>query len=317
MKILLAILFNVSAILVFSQDTLKVCSFNIQFLGHFQNRENAVLADVLKVYDIVVVQEMVAAPIAGTYPNGTPHKKDNESAAFVQEMEGKGFSYWLSEEDTGPTKNHTPTTASEWWIVFYRNTKVLPDTLRCKGFVSTPLVNNSVYERVPYAFPFKAVKGALNFTLVSVHLKPGDSADEIATRQNELKELFHWTSTQQESNKDFFVLGDCNIYNKSEFDHFRMQHQYSLNEACHSTNTKMYESAAKGQPYDHVFYTSASKEDLIPFSFRVVDLKKEILEHTKPGQFSFDPYVHDDFRTLFSDHVPVSFQLITGNDKDL
>lgn len=316
MKRLLVLFYLIGWGVVFAQDTLSICSFNIQFLGHFQNRENSVLSEILKKHDIVVVQEMVSAPVAGNYPDGSAYKKDNESAAFVQEMENKGFSYWMSEEDTGPTKNHTPTTASEWWIVFYKKDKVLPDTTRCKGFVSTPLVANAVYERVPYAFPFKAVKGPLNFTLVSVHLKPGDGKEETETRQNELKELFQWTSTQMESNKDFFVLGDCNIYDHSEFAAFSEKDVYSLNDDCKSTNTKMYESEDKGEPYDHVFYTSYSKQDLVKGSFEVVDLLAEIRKNSKPGRFNLTPYVHDDFRTMFSDHVPVTFKLVTGKDTD-
>jgi endonuclease/exonuclease/phosphatase family metal-dependent hydrolase len=317
MKKLTCLIFWIGWSAVFSQDTLSICSFNIQFLGHFQNRENTVLANILKAHDIVVVQEMVAAPVNGNYPDGTAYKQDNESAAFLQEMEKKGFSYWMSQEDTGPTKNHTPTTASEWWIVFYKKDKVLPDTNRCKGFVSAPLVANPVYERVPYAFSFKAVNGPLNFTLVSVHLKPGDGKEEKETRQNELKELFRWTSAQMESNKDFFVLGDCNIYDRSEFSAFKEKDVYSLNDDCLSTNTKMYESKDKGKPYDHVFYTSYSRQDLVNGSFEVVDLMKEIKNYSKPGQFSLTPYIHDEFRTMFSDHVPVTFKLLTGKDTDL
>lgn len=317
MNYILSVVFCFSLIFGFSQDTLSICSFNIQFLGHFQNRENAVLADILKEHDIVVVQEMVASPKEGAYPDGTPYIKDNESAAFVSEMESRGYSYWISNEDTGPNKNHTPTTASEWWIVFYKDQSVQPDTNRCYGFVSSPLVNNPVYERVPYAFPFRSVIGKSNFTLVSVHLKPGDSSEENAIRQKELNTLFSWVSTPIESNKDFYVLGDCNIYESSEFIHFKEKGITSLNESCQNTNTKLYESAAKGNPYDHVFYTTYSNEDLLLNSFEVIDLKQEIIQHSKPGQFSIDPYVHDDFRTKFSDHVPIVFKIVTGKDSDL
>lgn len=302
---------------VFGQDTLSICSFNIQFLGHFQNRENAVLATILKDHDIVVVQEMVAPPIAGMYPNGESYKKDKESAAFVNEMEKNGFSYWLSTEDTGPSKNHNPTTASEWWIVFYKSQSVLPDTNRCYGFVSQPLIQNPTYERVPYAFPFKSVLGNSNFTLVSVHLKPGDSTEEKEIRQVELKELFTWISTPKESNHDFYVLGDCNIYTQSEFIKYKESSITSLNEECLKTNSKCYESITKGQPYDHVFYTSNSKEDILEYSFEVIDLKSEIMNCSKPNLFSLEPYDHDYFRTRFSDHLPVSFKLVTGRDTDL
>ncbi len=78
-----------------------------------------------------------------------------------------------------------------------------------------------------------------------------------------------------------------------------------------------YGNAAKGEPYDHVFYTSYSNEDLIKNSFNVIDLKAEILKLVPAGTYQLDPYVHDDFRTKFSDHLPVTFQLVTGKDTDL
>jgi hypothetical protein len=300
-----------------AQDSLDICSFNIQFLGHFKNRQNEILASILEDYEIVVVQEMVAAPKAGNYPDGVPYSKDAESAAFVEEMRQKGFSYWLSEEDTGPTKNHTPTTASEWWIVFYKASVVQPDSSRIGGFVSSPLAMNSIYDRVPYAFPFRSIKGKSNFTLVSVHLRPGDSKEDKVFRKNELQSLFKWTSTQKETNRDFYVLGDCNIYDRSEFEEFDGQGIQSLNEDCLSTNTKMYESTSKGEPYDHVFYSNYSVEDIVPSSFRVVDLMNKIIEKGVPAGVTLVPYDHDTFRTNFSDHVPVSFRIVTGRDTDL
>lgn len=318
MKKFLSLFFSIVLFYGFSQDTLSICSFNIQFLGHFQTRENAILAEIIKDNDIVVVQEMVASPVDGIYPDGTKYLKDKESAAFVDEMKKQGFSYWISNEDTGPTKNHTPTSASEWWIVFYKSKTVQPDTVnRIYGFISDPLTKNTSYQRVPYAFPFKSVLGKSNFTLISVHLQPGNSSAEKVIRQRELKGLFEWVSTQTEKNKDFYVLGDCNIYKQEEFIAYKDKGISSLNEECENTNSNLYRDASKGFPYDHVFYSTFSKEDLILNSFQVVDLKKEIEKISSPSQFMLEPYDHDYFRTKFSDHLPVTFKLITGKDKDL
>ena len=49
---------------------LKICSFNIQFLGHFKSRDNETLGNILSQYDLVVIQEMVAPPVDGEFPNG-------------------------------------------------------------------------------------------------------------------------------------------------------------------------------------------------------------------------------------------------------
>lgn len=317
-KFLFAWFFLLQGTILFAQDTLSICSFNIQFLGHFKDRQNEILASILSDYDLVVVQELVVPPVDGKYPDGTPYKKDAESAAFVKAMESKGFNYWLSNDNTGPTKNHTATTGNEWWIVFYKPTSVQPDSSRCYGFVSSPLAANDTYERVPYAFPFRSVRGKSNFTLISVHLKPGDSAEEKKIRNGELNGVFAWAGNQIESNKDFYILGDCNIYGKEEFTSFSTSGILSLNEQCLSTNTKMYESASKGEPYDHVFYnTKYSSEDLVKGSFQVIDLMAAIKQIPEAAAIQLEPYVHDDFRVYFSDHVPVVFQLITGRDTDL
>ena len=297
-----------------SQDTLNICSFNIQFLGNFKNKDNVTLGKILKPYDMVIIQELVAPPIAGYFADRTPYKIDEESKAFLTEMKKAGFSFWLSSEDTGPTKNHVNSSASEWWIVFYKRTKIHCDSSRYFGFVSEPLVANPNQDRVSYVFPFKTVKGNSTFSLIPVHLNPGDSKEDYARRQTEFSYLFNWTKKQTEKNKDFLILGDCNIYEASEFSHFKSYDYYSLNDKCKSTNTKMYESKEKGRPYDHIFYNSHTKEDLILNSFGAIDLRKAAKTFNPTNVL--DPYDHDDFRAKYSDHVPVVFQLITGKDTD-
>ena len=178
--------FFISFILVFNssaQEELKICSFNIQFLGHFKNKENKILASSLKAYDIVVIQEMVAPPTNGKYSDNSPYKADLESAGFTKEMQLNGFKYWLSTDDTGPTKNQTASAASEWWIVFYRPNKVLADSSRFYGFISSPLSGNLSYERVPFAFPFQSVNEKTTFTLIPVHLKPGNRKEDQINQQ--------------------------------------------------------------------------------------------------------------------------------------
>lgn len=308
------VLFALISNIGFSQDTLNICSFNIQFLGNFKNKDKVTLSKILKHYDIVVIQELVAPPFAGKYADKTPYNIDEESKAFYSEMTKQGFACWLSNEDTGPTKNHVNSTASEWWIVFYKTSKVHGDSTRFHGFVSQPLVANSNQDRVSFVFPFKSVKGNSTFSLIPVHLNPGDSKDDYNRRQVEFNYLFNWTKKQTENNKDFIILGDCNIYDASEFLSFKKLDFYSLNEKCKSTNTKIYEAKEKGKPYDHVFYTSRSKEDLILNSFEVHDLKT-LVKAINPNNV-IEPYDHDDFRAKYSDHLPVSFKLVTGKDTD-
>lgn len=298
-------------------DTISICSFNIQFLGHFKARDNNTLSKILKPYDIVVIQEMVAPPVSGTFPsNGQKYKSDLESKAFVAAMQEQGFSYWLSAEDTGPTKNHVNSSASEWWITFYKDEIVVPDSSRYFGFLDTSLAGSLLFERVPFCMPFKSIDGNSTFSLISLHLKPGNSIADRTRRAGELKTLFEWSPKQQEKNKDYIYLGDCNIFKEGEFIEYEKQFIYSLNKQCSSTNTKLYEDPKKGKPYDHVFYTNNSEDEIIQESFKVVDLMKEIRSLYKDESFPYAPYEHNLFRTKFSDHVPISFNYVLGKDTD-
>src|SRR5262249_48927773 len=153
---------------------LSVCSFNIQFLGSSKERDNAGLADVLKGYDLVVVQELIAPPYAGNFPNGQAFVPNPKARAFFDFMKQKGFAYRLSEEDTGPGATiHINSSATEWWVVFYKPDKIKVAADLPSGFLSPVHAHNPDFDRVPYAFGFRTMDDKLDFVLISVHLEPG------------------------------------------------------------------------------------------------------------------------------------------------
>ena len=159
-----------------AEELLRICSFNIQFLGHFKNRDNVALASILREYDIVVVQELVAPPYSMTFPDGTGGRADAEARAFFDAMICNGFSYQMSEEDTGPgERNHTNTTATEWWVAFYKPDRVLAAPDLPSGFLAEDRSANPSYARVPYAFAFRSMDTDADFVLISVHLDPDSS----------------------------------------------------------------------------------------------------------------------------------------------
>src|SRR5687767_11557374 len=63
----------------FEETEVSVVSFNIQFLGNFKSRRNAELARLLAPHDLVFVQELVAPPYPGRFPDGSPFKPDKEA----------------------------------------------------------------------------------------------------------------------------------------------------------------------------------------------------------------------------------------------
>ncbi len=294
-------------------DTLKICSFNIQFLGSSTKRDDHALADILKGHDIVVVQELVAPPYSGVYPDGSDFKPDDESAEFFQEMENNGFQYVLSEEDTGTgDKNHLNSSATEWWVTFYKPSKVKVAEDLPNGFLAEDRTNHDDYERVPYAFGFRTVNDSIDFVLISVHLKPGKY--KYSRRKQELAAIGEWINNNDEVEKDFIILGDMNIYNYEELMNVIPEGFVSLNDECRRTNT-----SATPQPYDHVMYNPEFTTEIDSlFDMQVIDLIEAMHGYWNPedGVYPGDPYIHNVFRQYYSDHHPVEFRMVVSGDGD-
>ena len=238
-----------------SDSEITFCSFNIQFLGHFKKKDNESLADLLKDYDLVVIQELVAPPKAGQYPNGIPYSADEEAKAFFDAMESQGFRYQLSEEDSGRNDEiHSATSSTEWWVSFYKPDKIeLADDLP-SGFLADDRSNNDDYERVPYAFAFQTTDNSVDFVLISVHLQPGDSRNDVNRRKHEIETISSWIDSQDDVEKDFIILGDMNIKDPTELTAITPSGFISLNDECRVTNTLIRDDDSGGKPYDHIMY---------------------------------------------------------------
>ncbi|QYJ99749.1 endonuclease/exonuclease/phosphatase family protein [Shewanella psychrotolerans] len=191
---------------------LSIVSFNIQFLGNFKDRDDKALAQLLANEDIVVIQELVAPPYDGTFPDNTPYKPDVEARRFFEAMSSYGFDYILSEEDTGTNDTiHLNSAATEWFVTFFKPDKVQYEPSLPNGFLADDRSNNDKYERVPYASTFKAKATGDDFVLISVHLQPGTSKKDEARRKGELLEVAKWIEENDSVERDFFVLGDMNF----------------------------------------------------------------------------------------------------------
>lgn len=287
---------------------LSICSFNIQFLGNFKKKDNETLSQILKDYDIVVVQELVAPPIEGDYPDGSAYSADPEAATFLQAMQNKGFRYILSEEDTGTGDTiHLASTATEWWITFYKPSRVdyAPDLPH--GFLAEDRSNNDFYERVPYAFSFRTLDNHLDFVLISVHFNPGDSNSDQERRREELGAIVQWIDLNDQQEKDFIILGDMNIKDNKELLGSLPEGYISLNDECYPTNT----TPSSPKPYDHVMYRPRYSTEIdTQWDFVVVNLMEAVKPYwTGIESFPGDPYVHDLFRQYYSDHHPIVFRM--------
>lgn len=312
---------NQDSLLIPSVDSSKIyiCLFNVQFLGNFKRRDNVALADLLKNFDIVVIQELLAPPFNGTFPGGGNYKPDKESEAFFKAMINQGFKFVLSEEDTGPQDNiHVNSAATEWWVGFYRNNKVRLAMDLPHGFLAADRSNNPDFDRVPFAFPFRSLKDSSDFVLISVHLAP-DASGKLR-RKHELDAIKSWITQHDSKEKDFIILGDMNIEDKKELDNAMPAGFISLNEECKRTNTLINNSADSGaKPYDQIMYRPLYTSNEINKEFEMVVLN--LIKLMKPywvssSPYPGDPYDHNLFRQYYSDHNPVIFRLKSCVDDD-
>jgi len=299
---------------------LSVVSFNIQFLGHFKRRDHEALAAFVAPHDVVVIQELVAPPLAGTFPNGKAYKVDPEAKAFFDAMQAQGFDYVLSREDTGSgDKIHVNDSSTEWWIAFYKPERVDVANDLPSGFLAKDRSNHIDYERVPYAFAFRTLEGGNDFVLISVHLQPGDSKAERQRRQHELNAIANWVNKNDRLEKDFFILGDMNFKHCAELMAILPSGYRAFNrgEHCIPTNTHV----TRQRPYSNVLYRDTGDYEIdTQARLEKLDL---INAMRKPWQKDFGsaypgeaPYQHNAFRTRYSDHHPVRFHIQIQNDDD-
>ncbi len=312
---MIAIITVASNLLSQEIERYSVVSFNIQFLGNFKNRDNEVLANIMAPYDLVIIQELVAPPYNGSFPDGSPYRPDKEAFDFFEAMKAQGFKFVLSNEDTGTGDSiHRNSTATEWWVAFYKPDRVSPDLTLPNGFLAEDRSNNNHFERVPYAFAFDFNEHG-DFVFISTHLQPGDSRSDQERRREELTAIAEYIGANDEIEKDFIILGDMNIKDCDELTNTIPSGFVSLNDECVPTNTNI----NGPKPYDHVMYSSShtGSEIDLQFDLKVIDL----IETVRPfwsgsDPYPGDPYDHNKFRIRYSDHHPVLFYILGVEDDD-
>lgn len=338
------------------EDHLSVCTWNIQWIGHWKAKRNADIANVLRHCDIAVIQEVVTPPwdvtiVSRDNPsvqNSITLKGDAESKAFVEAMRSAGFDgIELSPEDTGPNKNHINTTASEWYVLFFKSKKVEMAKDLPKGFLATPLAGNSVYSRVPYAFGVRArrnEKPSIDMVLISVHLHASGDKEPLrrckARRIREFRFINEWITEKKEKHvskeKDYFVLGDMNVEDLEEVEAYmgKTPAWFSTELAqitpesalepetpaaqmnlrnVRSMNYLVDSKDMKGtnlkrdKAYDHVMHYTTTTLDIQP-TLQIVDLAKTLNLESFPNANAFVQ--------AYSDHNPLRFVITLSEDRD-
>lgn len=326
-----------------ARDRLGLCSFNIQWLGHWRGKQNTKLAQLVKNCTIVAIQEMVAPPwdvrVYGDDGQATLLKGDSQSQAFVAAMAAVGFDgVALGPEDTGPTRNHSNGTASEWPVLFYKKSEVTTTTSLPNGYLSVQRVAHPVYSRVPYAFGLRTKDGQ-DFVVISVHLRASSRDPKIimakARRVAEFQLIAEWVEWQKANHRsgeqDYFILGDMNVEDLEEYHGFFGDFSRELDpyvEKVHSEVANVWSGAKQldfvslshkrgglsptnvllNKPYDHIMFEAHELSIRIDDTLEIVDMGKY---HGLKNYATTRSFIQD-----YSDHNPLRMQVFRGGDSD-
>ena len=167
-------------------DLLKVGSFNIQVFGQSKSAKTDVmnvLADIIRTYDIVAVQEI----------------RDSSGTALdnlLRQVNSDGSSYaYLVSERLGRTSS------KEQYAYVYNTRTVSPI-----GSAFTYPQTSDIFHRTPYIASFKSNDGIFNATFAVIHTDPDDAANEIKA----LYEVAEYAKGILPADEPVIIMGDYN-----------------------------------------------------------------------------------------------------------
>jgi endonuclease/exonuclease/phosphatase family metal-dependent hydrolase len=172
------------------QNSTKILTWNIQDLGQSKNDDEILtIAKIIKSYDIIAVQEVVA--------------KDPRGAQAVAKIAdnlnrmGSKWDYSISDPTKSPSGN-----MSERYAYFWKTSKV---KLISKPFLDTELKDKCIRE--PYIAEFKLKNGKDSFFIVNFHSR--------VHSENPEKEIVYFKDYPKKLNSDrILILGDFNLNEK-------------------------------------------------------------------------------------------------------
>jgi hypothetical protein len=298
-------------------DSLTVCSFDINELGYYAEKDSRALAHVLANYDIVVVQGIVAPPYEGTFPNGDPYQPSAHVAEFFDEMTLRwGYAYILSEEDTGKRLlNHSNEPWTEWFVVFYDPAILEPAAGLPQSFLAEDVSANPLFDRVPYAFALRHIATGFDFVLISVHLHEGVDEEDRARRSTELQAISDWIDAQTSGESEYIVVGSMSFTDCSEVLTCTPTDCRFLNPTTSGDCLATDATLAPNRPYDGVLFKQRVEIDYV-FGLRVIDLVSGLAAVWNPlGEPIETAYEELGFVRVISDRSPIvfRFQLASGD----
>ena len=174
-----------------SPETIRIATFNIKVFGPTKAGKPAVmgvLADIVRKYDIVAVQEI-------------KDRKREVPELFLEAINDGGTTYGvLASERTG--KQEDDKSSRELYAYYYRTSTIAVLDEGALYDDSEP----DHFQREPFVARFAAKAGNFTFALVNIHTPPKRAVAEIGA----LHHVVEWARERYPDEDDFIVLGDFN-----------------------------------------------------------------------------------------------------------
>ncbi len=304
-----------------SDESLLVASWNIKEFGHTTQRLNEAyfyIAEIIARFDLVAIQEV---------------KSTLKDLRIVMRILGSDWDYLINDITDGDNGN------SERSAYLFNNKR-----LRLSGLAGEILLWPAITEgseirqlkRTPYITGFKA--GWKSFAMINIHLHPGDDAEDVAFRKEEIRLLLAALKEKNDGlwTQNLVLSGDFNLYQSKDGPAVSLINQagYSEVEGLKDKDT----NASQTEAYDRLFVrrnkyfevaTDESGEGIgdvfNPFDFvfkqdehrQYKDKMIAVYGGTKDLENDAnaleDYFMHFWRRNQISDHFPIWFELGTDS----
>ncbi|MCL7764752.1 endonuclease/exonuclease/phosphatase family protein [Polaribacter sp. Z014] len=222
------------------KTTLKILTWNIQNLGRTKNNEELnFIANTIKNYDVIAIQEVVAKD-----PKGT-----QAVAKIVSALNrlGNKWNYTISNPTKSPSSY-----ISERYAYIWKTSKL---RLVKKATLDVSLEN--IIEREPYLAKFEIKKSNTTFYFINIHARIYNKHPEM--------EIAHFKKYPKKLETDhLFILGDFNLNEKHNV--WNPLYKMGFKPAIKNTATTLKKKCKNGNYTNHAIdniYYNANKVNAV------------------------------------------------------
>ena len=216
---------NTRKLISSESESLKIITWNIQNLGQSKNNaEIEFIVEVLKEFDIVAIQEVVAKDPAGA----------QKVAQIADELNRKGYKW--DYRISNPTKSPS-SYMSERYAFIWKTSKV---DISGRAYLDDDLASEIFRE--PFIVNFKLKSKNKTFALVNFHSRKHNDKPEL--------EIRYFNNYQERLNTDqLLIAGDFNVNEKhTVWDSF---YQQGYSSAVKNSKTTLKQKCKKGYYLSH------------------------------------------------------------------